>query len=68
MTTALVNQPTAAPTRKVTATAVAGATFTVAVWVAKEFYGIEVPGEVQGTVHTALAAVIGYMVKDRMNV
>lgn len=68
MTTSLVKQPTAAPTRKVAFTAVAGAAFTVLVWVARDFYGIEVPGEVQGTIHTALAAAVGYFVKDRMNV
>lgn len=68
MATSLVTQPTAAPTRKVLFTAVAGAGVTIAVWIAKDFYGVEVPGEVQGTIHTALAAVVGYLVKDRMNV
>lgn len=68
MTTPLVKQPTAAPTRKVAFTAIAGAAFTAVVWVAKDFYGVEVPGEVQGAVHTALAAAVGYLVKDRMNV
>ena len=66
--TDLVTQPSVAPTRKVAFTALAGAAFTIMVWVAKEFYGIDVPGEVQGTVHTALTATVGYFVRDRMNV
>jgi len=66
-TAPLVDQPDASPSRKVAATAMAGAAFTVLVWVAAEFYGIIVPGEVQGMVHTALAASVGYLVRDRMN-
>jgi hypothetical protein len=62
----LVEQNTARPTRKVLAMTVAGAVLTVAFWVAKDFYAIDVPGEVQGTLHTALAAVIGYFVRDRL--
>lgn len=66
-TTPLVDQPSHAPTRKVAFTAMAGAAFTVLVWVLDFFYGIEIPGEVQGTIHTALAAAVGYFVRDRMN-
>jgi hypothetical protein len=62
----LVEQNTARPTRKVLAMTVAGAVLTVAFWVAKDFYAIDVPGEVQGTLHTALAAVVGYFVRDRL--
>jgi hypothetical protein len=62
-----VDQMTAAPTRKVMAITVAGAVFTVLVWVAREFGQVEVPGEVQGAVHTAIAAAVGYFVRDRMN-
>lgn len=68
MTLPLVKQPNAAPTRKVAFTAMAGAAFTVAVWIGKDFYGINVPPEVQGTIHTAMAAAVGYFVKDRQNV
>lgn len=63
----LVDQYSAAPTRKVMAITLAGAAFTVLVWVARDFYGIAVPGEVQGAVHTAIAALVGYFVRDRMN-
>ena len=63
----LVDQYSAAPTRKVMAITVAGAVFTVLVWVAREFWQVEVPGEVQGAVHTAIAAAVGYFVRDRMN-
>lgn len=63
----LTDQPGMAPTRKVMAITVAGSLLTVAVWAAKEFYGIEIPGEVQGAVHTAMAALVGYFVRDRMN-
>jgi hypothetical protein len=62
-----VDQLTAAPTRKVMAITVAGSLLTVAVWVLKEFYAVEIPGEVQGAVHTAMAALVGYFVRDRMN-
>jgi len=65
--TPLTDQPDHAPTRKVAFTAMAGAAFTVLVWVSDSFYGIEVPGEVQGTIHTALAAAVGYFVRDRVN-
>jgi len=62
----LIEQNTVRPTRKVLAMTVAGAVLTVAFWVAKDFYGIPVPGEVQGTLHTALAALVGYFVRDRL--
>lgn len=62
----LIEQNTARPTRKVTAMTVAGALLTVAFWIAADFYAIDVPGEVQGTLHTALAAVVGYFVRDRL--
>jgi len=68
MKTQLVQQPTVAPTRKVLAVTVIGALFTVLVWIGREFYGIAVPGEVQGAVHTAIAAIVGYYVKDRANI
>jgi len=64
----LVDQQSAAPTRKVMAISLTGAIFTVLVWVARDFGGITVPGEVQGAVHTAIAAAVGYFVRDRMNV
>ena len=63
----IVDQDTPRPTRKVTAMTVAGALMTVAFWVASDFFSVDVPGEVQGTLHTALAALIGYFVRDRMN-
>jgi len=63
----VVDQMTATPTRKVMAMTIAGAAFSVLVWAAREFYGVEVPGEVQGAVHTAIAAAVGYFVRDRMN-
>jgi len=62
----LVDQHTATPTRKVMAITIAGAVFTVLVWVARDFYGVTVPGEVQGAVHTAIAAGVGYFVRDRL--
>lgn len=64
----IVDQPSGQPTRKMLAVAIAGAAFTVVVWIAKEFYGIPVPGEVQGSVHTAIVVAAGYFVRDRMNV
>jgi hypothetical protein len=63
----IIDQADMRPTRKVTAMTVAGALLTVGLWVAKDFYAIDVPGEVQGTLHTALAAMVGYFVRDRMN-
>jgi len=62
----LIEQHSAAPTRKVMAISLAGAIFTVLVWVARDFGGIAVPGEVQGAVHTAIAAAVGYFVRDRL--
>lgn len=67
MKTPLVDQPGAAPTRKVLAITLAGAVFTVVVWLTRELAGLDVPGEVQGAVHTAIAAAVGYFVRDRMN-
>ena len=64
----LIPKDSPRPTRKVTAMTVAGALLTVAFWVAKDFFAIDVPGEVQGTVHTATAALVGYFVLDRLDV
>jgi hypothetical protein len=63
----LVEQPTAAPTRKVTAIAVAGALLTTAIWALEQFGNVAIPAEVQGSLHTAMGLLVGYLVKDRMN-
>lgn len=63
----VVDQPGASPTRKVMAITVAGSLLTVAVWLVREVAGLEIPGEVQGAVHTSIAALVGYFVRDRMN-
>lgn len=65
--TPLVNQPGSAPTRKVTAIAVTGAVLTTGVWVVEQFYGLTIPSEVQGSLHTAAGLLVGYVVHDRMN-
>lgn len=57
------NQPSAAPTRKVTAAGLAGAVTTVAAWVAGQF-GVTVPAEVAVAVTTILTVGTAYIVKD----
>ena len=63
----LTEQPSATPTRKVTYIAVAGALLTTSIWAAEQFGGLAIPSEVQGSLHTALGLLVGYMVRDRQN-
>jgi len=66
MKTELIHQRTAAPTRKVAATALVGSAITVAVWVAAEYFSVALPGEVQAALQTAAATLVAYFVRDRL--
>ena len=61
----LISQPTAKPTRKVTAAGIGGAIATIAIWVAQEFGGITVPPFVGTAAGGLLAAVFGYFARER---
>ena len=60
-----MNQPTAAPTRKVTAGALAAALTTILVWVLSEFAGVELPPEVAAAVTSILTLGAAYIVPER---
>ena len=64
----LVDQRTATPTRKVTAGTATGGLAGVIVWIAGEFFGLEIPPEVAAWFATALGAVVAYFIRDRVNV
>lgn len=57
------NQPTAKPTRKVTAAFVGGVLSLVATWVATRF-GVEIPEEMVAAGTALLATVFGYAVPE----
>lgn len=58
------DQPSATPTRKVTAAGLAGAVTTVAVWALGAFTGVVVPAEVAVAATTILTVGTAYIVKD----
>jgi len=60
----LVSQPSAAPTRKVTAVMMAGAGATVLAWLAGHF-GLNVPPGVESAFGVLIAGAAGYFTKDR---
>lgn len=59
------NQPTAAPTTKVTAAGAMGALSTVGVWAAQEFASIEIPGEVASAIVLVVMFVAAYVIPER---
>lgn len=61
----LVNQPTAAMTRKQFASAMAGGSATVGLWAVDFFGGIPIPIEVGGTIITMAAMAAGYLARER---
>lgn len=61
----LVDQPSPAPTRKVTAAALGAALATIAVWAAHAFAGVDVPPGVEGALAVVLGFVCGYLVRER---
>jgi putative flippase GtrA len=62
-----IDQPTAVPTRKVTAGTLAGALSVLLVWVLRLF-SVEVPGEVGAAFATIIGFVTAYFVRDAPNV
>ena len=60
----LVDQPDAAPTRKVSAAALGGALATVVVWALQAFGGVEVPPGVEGAVAVIIATLAGYVIRE----
>lgn len=61
-----VEQPTAAPTRKVAASGIAGAVSIVLVFVLQMVLGIEIPAEVASSTTLILAFASGYIVKEEV--
>lgn len=61
----LVNQPTAAPTRKVAATGIAGAITIVLVYLVQALFNVEIPAEVSSAITLLISFVSGYMVKEQ---
>lgn len=59
------NQPTAAPTTKVTAFAVGAALATVAMTLAETFWGVQFPSGFEGALALILGFIAGYFVKER---
>lgn len=58
-----VTQPTAAPTRKVTAATLAAAVATLATWALAEA-GVDVPAGVEAALTTLVTFAGGYLVRD----
>lgn len=61
----LVDQPTATPTRKVTAATLGAAAATLVVYALTAFAGADVPPGVEGALATLLAMAAGYVVRER---
>lgn len=57
--------PSAAPTRKVTATAAAGAGATILAWIAQQF-GLQAPPGVEAAFAVLLACAAGYLTRERV--
>jgi len=52
------------PTRKVGASAIAGALSVIVVWALKDFGGIVAPPEISSAITTVISFVTGYWVSD----
>ena len=63
--TELVNQPTAALTRKQFWSFMASGSTTIILWIVETFVSVEVPIEVAGTMITMAGMAGGYAVRDR---
>jgi hypothetical protein len=61
----LVTQPTALPSRKVTAAATGGVTAMALIWAAKQFLGWELGTVEAEAIVAALAVIAGYFVRER---
>ena len=59
-----VNQPSAAPTRKVTASAIAGALTVLIVFLIEEFTAYDVDETVSGAITILIATLAGYFVPN----
>lgn len=59
------NQPTPAPSTKLTAAAVGGAVATIIIVLTQTFFGITFPAGFEGAVAVLAAFVLGYFVKER---
>ncbi len=62
--TILVDQPTAAPTRKVAFGATAGALATIIAWASSQFAGVVLPPGVEGALAVAITFCIGWGTRD----
>lgn len=60
----LVSQPTAAPTRKVTATALGGAFATLTAWALQTYGGVDVPPGIEAALAVVFAVLMGYIVRE----
>jgi putative flippase GtrA len=60
----LVDQPTAAPTRKVAAGGIAGAVSIVALYLVQALFNVTVPAEVASAVTLILSFGMSYIVKE----
>lgn len=58
------NQPTAAPVKKTTAGALAGAVVTIAVWAARAFAHVEVPPEIAASAVVVVTFGVSYVVPE----
>lgn len=52
------------PDRKITASALAGATTVVFAWMLREFSGVEMPAEVASAVTVIVSFLVGYVVPN----
>lgn len=66
MTKRLVNQPTAAPTRKVGAGAIGGAIAVVLIYAFQELTRVTLPAEVAGAVTLIVSFMTSYLVKEEV--
>jgi len=62
----LVNQPSAMPTRKVTAAGAGVSIATIAVWAANEFAGVHIPPFVAVAVSGLFSTLLAYFVRERV--
>lgn len=62
----LTDQPTAQPSRKITATALAGAIAAVVAWVLEITTSIAMPAPVVAALTTIFAVAVGYFTRERL--
>lgn len=59
------DQTSSVPVPKVAAAGVAGSITAILIWAAKQFFGIEIPGEIGGALATVISFIAAYFTQDK---